>query len=346
MMIRCFYLPLLFATAVCTQQKETEFVVFNGSTMGTNYVVRIAESLSESDQSEVSRAVEDVLERVDASMSTYRLDSELSYLNRSSSASPIEISASMFYVVQEALHISRLTSGAFDITVTPLVRLWGFGAGAAKVPAVPTDGSLAIASKLVGFQHVTLTENPLSLKKNIEGLEIDLSGIAKGFGVDQVSELLTKKGLRNYMVEIGGEVRTMGKNSDGNAWQIGVEMPTGNSYRLQHIVPLSGLAMATSGDYRNFYEEEGVRYSHIIDPRSGSPISQLLASVTVVEQTCIRADGLASGLLVLGPEEGFELAMQEDLTAMFLVRSPEGELVERLTPSYKQLLSVVGKMEQ
>jgi len=217
------------------------------------------------------------------------------------------------------------------------VRLWGFGAGASAEPQVPSDEAVAAARALVGFHHVRLSDDPPSVTKDEDGVECDLSAIAKGYGVDLVSEELSRRGWKNFMVEVGGEVRTSGKNATGEAWRIGIEKPLPGTRALQRTLPLSGLSLATSGDYRNFYEEDGKLYSHLIDPREGRPVSHALASVSVVEDTCMRADALASGLLVLGPEEGYQLAVREDLTALFLIRNDDGGIEERPTPSFEAL---------
>lgn len=317
--------------------------------MGTTYLVQVSDPLSESDRIAVSRAIQETLDDVNRKMSTYLPDSEVSQFNRAAAGVAVLLSLHTFEVFGEAARISELTDGAFDVTVAPLVRLWGFGAGASSNKGndgnrhVPSEEAVAAALEVVGFRHVELDDDPPSVTKDEDRVECDLSAIAKGYGVDLVAELLSRRGSKNFMVEVGGEVRTSGKNASGDAWRIGIEKPLRllrplpEARALQRTLPLSGLSLATSGDYRNFYEEDGKLYSHLIDPREGRPVSHQLASVSVVDHTCMRADALASGLLVLGPEEGYELAVREDLTVLFLIRTDDGGIEERATPSFEAL---------
>lgn len=305
--------------------------------MGTTYLVQVSDPLSESERIAVSRAVQETLDDVNQTMSTYVADSEVSRFNRAAAGVSIPLSMHGFEVFREAERVSELTNGAFDVSVAPLVRLWGFGAGATKDPQVPSEEAVALTLELVGFHHVRLDDDPPSLTKDEDGVECDLSAIAKGYAVDLVADVLSRRGSKNFMVEVGGEVRTSGKNASGEAWRIGIEKPLPGERVLQRTLPLSGLSLATSGDYRNFYEEDGKLYSHLIDPREGRPVSHSLASVTVVDHTCMRADALASGLLVLGPEAGYELAVREDLAVLFLIRTDDGDIEERPTPSFAAL---------
>jgi len=304
--------------------------------MGTTYLVQVSDPLSESDRIGFSRAIQNTLDSVNRAMSTYLPDSEVSRFNRAAVGVSVPLSEHTFRVVNAAVRATELTRGAFDATVAPLVRLWGFGAGAAT-PHVPSDEAVAASRALIGWDHIRIGDDPPSLTKLVEGVELDLSGIAKGYAVDLVAEALGRRGADNFMVEVGGEVRTSGKNASGEAWRIGIEKPLAGVRELQRTLPLSGLSLATSGDYRNFYEEDGRVYSHLIDPRQGRPVSHTLASVSVVDLTCMRADALASGLLVLGAEEGFELAVREDLAVLFLIRTEDGTIQERPTPSFEAL---------
>jgi thiamine biosynthesis lipoprotein len=278
-------------------------------------------------------------------MSTYDPDSDVSHINAKSAGEAVPIALSTLDVMREARTISELTQGAFDVTVAPLVRLWGFGAGASDVVEPPSDDEIAEARDRVGYAQLELFDDPPSVTKTADGVECDLSGIAKGYAVDEVAKLLDSRAVRDFMVEIGGEVRTAGKNARGEAWRIGIEKPIRGARVVQRVVPLSGLSMATSGDYRNFYEVDGKLYSHLMDPRTGRPVSHRLASVSVVAHSCMRADALASGLLVLGPDVGFDLAVQQDLTVLFLIRSEDGAIEERPSPSFAQLFEGVPRME-
>ena len=316
--------------------------------MGTTYLVQVAGPVSQSERIGISRELQQRLDRIDGWMSTYDPSSDVSRFNTHPAGEPFTIAQSTFDVLREARAVSELTQGAFDVTVAPLVRLWGFGAGASddlELPTLPTDAEIAEARARTGYAQLVLSDDPPSVAKSAERVELDLSGIAKGYAVDEVAKLLDKRGVRDFMVEIGGEVRTSGKNADGEAWRIGIEKPIPGARSLERVVRLSGLSMATSGDYRNFYEVDGKLYSHLIDPRTGRPVAHRLASVSVVGHSCMRADALASGLLVLGPDAGYDLAVQEDLTVLFLIRSEDGEIEERPSPSFEQLFEGVPRMD-
>lgn len=335
---------LVACFAACHDRDEPAPIRFRGETMGTTYTVQLSETMSESDRLVVARAIEETLESVDHKMSNYRADSEVSRLNRAPAGEPITVSPETFDVFLESQRISELTEGAFDVTVAPIVSLWGFGPETGT-PAPPSQESLDRARSRVGYRKLVVDDDARTITKSVAGLECDLSAVAKGYAVDRVAERLEEHGIGSYMVEVGGEVRTSGKNPKGEAWRIGIERPVPGTRALYRIVPLSGLAMATSGDYRNFFEVEGKIYSHLIDPRLARPVEHHLASVSVIEGTCMRADALASGLLVLGPEEGFDLAVREDLTALFLIRTESGEIEEKATPAFEQFFSGVPRMD-
>ena len=322
--------------AACDGSRGPGTVRFEGDAFGTRYVVQVADALSESDRIGVGRDIDQALENVNRRMSTYEPDSEISRFNDAAAGEPFPISNATWSVVSEALEVSALTSGAFDVTVGPLVDLWGFGPGVAA-HIVPDPDTLRETRARVGWERLHVDDDPPTLEKDADGVECDLSAIAKGYAVDQVHERLTIRGVRNFMIEVGGEVRTLGKNASGEAWRIGIERPLVGEQALQRTVSLSGLAMATSGDYRNFFEADGEFFSHLIDPRTGRPVDHTLASVSVIHASCMRADALASGLLVLGPKDGYELAVKEDLAVLFLLRSPDGNVEEIPSPSFQEL---------
>jgi thiamine biosynthesis lipoprotein len=328
---------LLALASACDVGTPPEGERFEGEAMGTTYLVRIAEKLPESERIGVASVIDDTLASVNEAMSNYLPDSELSRLNRHQAGSPFPVSRELFDVLSEALLVSEMTKGAFDVTVSPLVRLWGFGPGGSDRLAAPSEEELARERSRVGFRHLLLDDDAMTATKRIDGLECDLSGIAKGYGVDRIAEVLEARGHRNYMVEVGGEVRTSGKNAEGEAWRIAIEKPLPGVREVQRVVPLTRFSIATSGDYRNFYKLEGRLRSHLIDPRTGRPVEHRLASVSVLSETAVRADALASGLLVLGPEEGYELAVARDLAALFLLRSVGGDVEERATPAFADL---------
>jgi len=310
---------------------------FTGPTMGTSYTVKVvADSLDKEHRAVLQKLIQGRLAEVNAKMSHYLGDSELTLLNQWQSDEPYSISQETFEVLDHALRVSRLTGGAFDITIGPLVDAWGFGppGRSADPPAQPAIDRLLA---MTGWEFLELLPDGPAVRKLVPQLGLDLSAIAKGFGVDQVAEGLESEDVQHFMVEVGGEVRASGSNPNGNPWRIAIEIPDPSKRGVQLVIPLTNLSLATSGDYRNYYEEGGKRISHTIDPRSGWPISHAVASVSVVHKECVQADAFATALLVLGPE-GFELAEELGLAAFFLARQPDGTFAERRTTAFTSLV--------
>ena len=318
----------------CGDQESYETLTFSGPTMGTTYTVKITQPPADAEPNQIERAIENVLEDVNASMSTYREDSELSALNRATSTEWLSVSAELLEVIDAAQETSEFTQGAFDATVGPLVNLWGFGPDG-RSAAIPNPRQLAEAMDQVGFTRLQTRSSPPAIRKEIGDLYIDLSAIAKGFGVDQVAELLESLGITSYLVEIGGDLRAKGHNARGEAWGIGIEQPVAGDRTLHRLIRIENMGMATSGDYRNFVEKAGQRYSHTIDPRNGQPIAHGLASVTVLDDTAMAADALATAFMVLGPEDGFMLARQAQIAAYFILRNEES-FETKSTPEFDQ----------
>jgi thiamine biosynthesis lipoprotein len=292
-----------------------------GSTMGTTYSVKVVGPLH--DTRVLRNTIDTRLEAVNAQMSTWRTDSEISRFNASESTAWFPVSTDFLTVTRRAKELGRLTDGALDITVMPLVDLWGFGP-AFSPDAVPDAATIAAVLTRVGSQNVEIRNDPPALRKVDATTRIDLSAIAKGFGVDTLADLLSAMGYRNFLVEIGGEVRAAGVRPDGSAWRVAVEKPVAGERTAELVVPLQDAAVATSGDYRNFFEMNGTRYSHVIDPRTGSPPDNGVASVTVVTADATTADGLATGLMVMGKDAGLALAEREELAVLFILRRPDG----------------------
>lgn len=305
--------------------------------MGTRYSVEVVISeVSSRRFVELENVVEAVLEDVNSKMSNYEEDSEVSRLNRWTDAEPFAVSPDTLEVLLHASEISATTGGAFDITVAPLVSAWGFGPPG-RPPEQPTEEEITRLQELTGWAKLHVDRATSTVTKTHPDLTIDLSAIAKGYAVDRVADALDVEGVENYMVEVGGEVRTRGLNLQGEPWRIGIERPVPNEQGIDLIVPMSGMAMATSGDYRNYYEVEGQRLSHTIDPRTGHPITHNVASVSVIAPLCVRADAYATGLLVLGPD-GFDLAEELGLAAYFLQQDKEDVFVGRMTTAFRGLL--------
>jgi thiamine biosynthesis lipoprotein len=308
----------------------------NGATMGTTYRILVVEpDLEKAGQVDLGQAITDTLDSVNASMSTYLPHSEISRFNDRISTEPMAISQGFAQVVQHARGVSLATQGAFDVTVGPLVDAWGFGPKGDQ--EIPSDEALAALSAHVGFEKILLVDG--SLAKTDPRLRIDLSAIAKGWGVDQMALLLAQRGHTDFLVEIGGEIQARGHNPYGDLWQLGIEAPVEGERSVQQVVGLRDQAMATSGDYRNFIGEGAQRRSHTVDPRTSRPVTHSLASVSVVADDCTDADAWATALSVLGPEEGFVLAESRQIAAFFLIRE-NGQFVQRATSAFNRLKEV------
>jgi len=310
---------------------------FSGETMGTGYVVKLAGAAPGAAPLEALRAdVQAALDGVDRGMSLYRPQSELMRLNRQPASAPMALSGGLFEVLAAGQRVAELSQGAFDVTVAPLVDAWGFGPQ--KRREVPAADAVQAGRAAVDYRSLRLDAQQRTATKAHAALQADLGGIAKGYGVDLAARAIEALGLEDYMIEVGGEVRTRGRNAAGQPWQIGIEEPDAVPQRARKVVPLAGRAMATSGDYRIYFEQAGRRYSHEIDPRSAAPIAHGLASVTVVADDCMAADALATALIVLGPQAGWALAQRERLAAYFIVRDADGRLHDRATEAFAALI--------
>ena len=315
-------------------------VELSGSAMGTTWSVRVfAPDDPEVDESrrrllEVVRAR---LERVEQLMSSYDSESEISRFNRFASRQPFALSPTTLEVFALALEVSALTGGAFDVTVGPLVAAWGFGAAEAPKTS-PTPVELAALGQRVGYRLLELQHAEGRIAKAHPEVVCDLSAIAKGYAVDEVVEAVRDLGYRNFLVELGGELGARGRRPDGTAWRVAIERPDALARSVYAVVGLEDQALATSGDYRNFYQRDGLRLSHLIDPRTLRPIAHRLASVTVVDPSAARADALATALSVLGPDDGFALAEREGIPAYFILRTAEGPTETLATPAFGGLL--------
>lgn len=315
-------------------------VEVQGETMGTTYTVKVVAKTRQAQSDEARESlralVQGELDAVNAAMTTYDPRSELSRFNDGPAAVDVPLSAATIEVLAIALEVAAQTDGALDITVGPLVERWGFGASG-PLQAPPSDDELAALRAHVGIEHLVLDEAAATLRKDHADTRVDLSAVAKGYAVDQVTEALRAQGYADGMVEVGGELRVFGKTEAGRAWRLAVERPSASERSVYEVLPLQDRAMATSGDYRNFTVVDGQRYSHTIDPRTGRPVTHALASVTVVADDCAHADALATSLNVLGPERGPELAASHDIAALFLVQQRDGELAEVSTSAYDAL---------
>ena len=313
-------------------------IVLSGPTMGTTWSVTLdARGHGRGDLGPARAAIDGRLAKVNHLMSTWDPDSELSRFNRHASTEAFRLSPETLEVLGLAQEISEKTHGAFDVTVQPLVAAWGFGAGARAPGHGPEAAELEAIRQRVGFRLLELDPMAGTARKRRPDVECDLSAIAKGFAVDEVARALSVLGWADFLVEVGGEVRAHGRRPEGGAWRVGIERPDAEGRVVQTVVALADAVMATSGDYRSFYEEGGKRLTHIVDPRSGRPVGHSLASVSVVHREAVRADAWATALTVLGPEEGFTRAEAEGIAAYFLVRSEGGSFEARSTRAFPAL---------
>ncbi|MDA0127136.1 FAD:protein FMN transferase [Vibrio sp. MarTm2] len=316
-------------------EKPAEQVHLTGPTMGTTYNIKYISADGVPSPEVLQKEVDRLLEEVNDQMSTYRKDSELSRFNQSQSADAFEVSPQTATVVKEAIRLNGLTQGALDVTVGPLVNLWGFGPEA-RPEVVPTDEELAARKAMTGIEHLSVVGN--TLQKSIPNLYVDLSTIAKGWGVDVVADYIQSQGIQNYMVEVGGEMRLKGLNREGVAWRIAIEKPSVEERAIQEIIEPGAMAIATSGDYRNYFERDGVRYSHIINPATGKPINHKVVSVTVLDKSSMTADGLATGLMVLGEEQGMKVAEENNIAVFMIVKTDDG-FKELASSAYKPYMN-------
>jgi FAD:protein FMN transferase len=300
---------------------EASYIELAGRTMGTAWSVRIPASQVAVPAAESKREIQRLLDSLDQTFSTYRTNSEISRFNAAASTNWFAVSEEMADVMGQALRVAGLTDGIFDPTVGPLVELWGFGPN--RHSRVPTAGDVAKARTRVGWRKLELRAQPPALRKMQPDVAIDLSGIAKGYAVDKVVELLQSRGLTNALVQVGGDTFALGHRSEGKGWRVGIEQPLEQGGGVQDIVELSGRALSTSGDYRNFHEINDRRHAHIIDPRTGWPVPHKGASASVVARTVAEADALATALFVLGPERGLALAERQRLSCLFVERAGE-----------------------
>ncbi|MBN6710403.1 FAD:protein FMN transferase [Haemophilus haemoglobinophilus] len=314
--------------------------------MGTTYHIKyIDEGKAKLNSEQIHQGIEAILQDVNAKMSTYIPDSELSLFNKNPEVNmPIEVSADLARVVAEAIELNKITQGALDVTVGPVVNLWGFGPEK-RVEKAPTAEQIAERKAWVGIEKVQLTQknDKFFLTKSVPQLYIDLSSIAKGFGVDKVADYIAEQGITNYLVEIGGEIRASGHNGENIAWQIAIEKPTFDGTRaISQVIGLQNFAMATSGDYRNYFEQDGKRFSHEIDPKTCQPIQHNLASITVLSERSMTADGLSTGLFVLGAEKALEVAEQYNLPIYLTVKTTQG-FENKMSSKFAEILSTQKK---
>ena len=323
----------VFLSSCSSQQKRFEFS-FEGTTMGTSYSIKVIDKEDSKKILNLGKRIDSVLVDVNNKMSTYIPTSELSVLNSTKSNDWINLTEDLAHVLNTSKRISEESGGSFDITVGPLVNLWGFGP-IKKDDEIPDQKLIDETLKYVGIDKIELDYSGKRIRKINPNVYCDLSAIAKGFGVDKVSLFIESLGIKDYMVEIGGEVRTKGKNVNNELWHIGISSPS--SEGLQKILEISDHSIATSGDYYNYFEKDGVRYSHTIEPKTGKPITHNLASVTVIDKDCEEADAYATTIDVMGPDAGYEFALKYKLPVFMIVREKD-KFIEKQTPQFEEFI--------
>ncbi|MBM4139071.1 MAG: FAD:protein FMN transferase [Nitrospira sp.] len=306
----------------------------SGRTMGTTYHVKYRPTQGAPSLTAMQLEVDTLLTEINHTMSTYDQESELSRFNRLRTTDWVSASAPLRDVLKAALEIGVQSEGAFDITVGPLVNLWGFGPEA-HPDRIPLETDIAAARTRIGLDKITLSETQPAIRKHRPDVFLDLSGIAKGYGVDRVAELMIAHGIEHFMVEIGGEIRVRGLKEQDTPWRIAIEKPLSGERSVQTMLALSDIALATSGNYRNFFEIAGRRYSHTIDPATGWPVNHHLVSVTVLAETSMRADAWATAFQVLGPERGMTIAERINLPVLFVI-DRDGQFEERVCCAFQR----------
>lgn len=340
--IFCMWAAVLLVLAIsgCSQKSEWEIARLSGETMGTTWSVAVRPAPNEADSTKLQADLQRHLDRINGLMSTYDPNSEISRFNARTETSWFEISPETAEVIRLAQRISQLTDGAFDISVGPLVELWGFGA-APRPGKIPSAFQVAEVLAGVGYQKLRLRSDPPAIRKELPQLQIDLSAIAKGYAVDVVARQLEKLGVDNYLVEIGGELKAAGLRGEETPWRIAIEKPLEDRREVATVFPMTDTALATSGNYRNFFIEDGQRYAHTLDPAIGRPVRHRLASVTVLDPSCARADALATALMVMGETRAQRFSVEHDIPVYFFIHENES-LISQASPAYEGVLNKVG----
>ncbi|MEP3479239.1 MAG: FAD:protein FMN transferase [Fuerstiella sp.] len=309
-----FLLVQLALLQVSTEPTATSAapVKIIGKTMGTHFAVTVSELPEGVTQEQITVTIHERLDAINQQMSTWIPESEISRFNQTDSSDWFPVSAEFFEVTREAQRIYKLTDGAFDPTVSPVIDLWGFGDKRPK--NIPTDDQIKEALASIGMSNIELQANPTALRKTKPEIQLNLSAIAKGYAVDDLARTLQKLQVASFLVDIGGETRAGSKKPDGTLWKLGIESALGG---LQQIVSLTNESMATSGDYRNFFQIDGKRFSHAINPVTGRPVLNPPASVSVRHTSCMTADAFATAFMVMDADKAIKLAATEQLSVLF-----------------------------
>ncbi|QAY85185.1 thiamine biosynthesis protein ApbE [Pseudomonas arsenicoxydans] len=311
---------------------------FGGPTMGSTYSIKYVRHAGLPAPNAVQAQVEKILAEVDQQLSTYRSDSDIERFNDLPANRCQKMPAPILKLIRVGEQLSEQSEGAYDLTVEPLLNLWGFGPQA-REEKVPTAQALADVRQRVGYQHLRIDRDQLCKDAAVE---VDFNSIAAGYAVDTIAAKLEAMGIHDYLAEATGELKASGKKLDGSPWKIALEEPRDDQQVAQKIIAVDGYGLSTSGDYRNYFQQDGRRYSHTFDARTGAPVSHTLASVTVINPSALMADGLSTLLLILGPERGWDYAEKHDIGAFFVIRADTG-FVTRANQAFERLSA--GKTE-
>jgi FAD:protein FMN transferase len=326
--------PIAFLCSCLETETSQTPIQLNGQTMGTSYNITIIDNPQDLSASRLERLVENELSVINNQMSNWNSNSEISRINKNSSNKAIPISQQLLAVLTAANEIHYKSDGAFDITSAPIINLWGFGPNLAN-KTIPNQKQIDAALKLVGQADlIKITTNPSALLKQKKGVLINLSAIAKGHGIDRIASLLEMHGIKRFLVEIGGDLIASGTNRHGKPWSIGIELPNYELRTVQSIVKINNQAMATSGNYKNFFKKDGIQYSHIIDPKMGSPIQHNTLSVTVLAKSAMFADGWATAMLAMGIENGMRIANNHGI-AVFFITNDDKTFITNASDAFK-----------
>jgi thiamine biosynthesis lipoprotein len=305
---------------------------FGGPTMGSSYSIKYVRHPGLADPVQVRSEVEGILAEVDRQMSTYRNDSDIERFNALPADSCQIMPASVLELVKVGEQLSQQSEGSYDLTVEPLMNLWGFGPQG-REEKVPSNAALAEVMQRVGYRHLRIVGDQLCKDAAVE---VDFDSIAAGYAVDTIAARLEAMGIHDYLAEATGELKASGKKLDGSPWRIALEEPRDDQQVAERVISVDGYGVSTSGDYRNYFLQDGRRYSHTFDARSGAPVLHNLASVTVIHPSALMADGLSTLLLILGPERAWDYAEKHDIGAFFVIRADTGFVI-RTSKTFERL---------
>lgn len=341
MSIRALIYFFLVSLFLFSCQNKIPLTSWEGQAMGSSYHISIAENLSDAELKRLKLGVDEIFKNFNKALSTYQNDSEISKFNQAQAGEWMAFSPMAYELLSKAWYWSKESDGAFDITVGPLVRLWGFE-NEKRRTVPPLDSEIAKTKKDVGYQYLKFDETQRKISKAVSSLRLDVGAIAPGYASDLISKFFKAMGYSHHMIEVGGEIKVSGfkEPSQNKAWRIGVESSSASGEKIQRVLELHNESVSTSGDYRDFFIYKGKRYSHTLNSQTGKPIDHDLSSVTVIYKDCADADALATVLMVLGPEKGFEFAQKRALKAIFYIRKGK-EMVERLTDEMKKVVGNV-----